>query len=590
MFSVGSMAPAAGAESSETVFWWLVRLRWLALSGVAAVLVLAGPVLDRLPAGSTPWLWAIAVALAIYNAALALVGPERGASWLTPFGVQITIDCVALAGLVHFAGGIENPFLPLFVLHVVNANIVLGGRSAARVLGLACGLLAALVLGEGTGLVAHHCLRQPGRPCTSGALDLGALAVLGGLVLTLVASSLFARFLTERLRAGRRKLVATIDELNTEKSRLAVARAEVDTERARLQAIVDCMEDAVTFADSGGSVLFSNRRARELRRSGGPAAVLQSFEAVFAEVLAGGHPSGAAATFECGGRTFEATHSLVRTPGGETLGLVTVARDISERLTIEKELAHREQMSVLGKLAAAVAHEINNPIGVIVLYSQHALAHLPPDSPVHPHLETIRRSADNCRRIVGDLLHLARPRRPERRPVDLRKLCGEIVDSVRPLAAGAGVQVVRRAEEGEASLWTHADAGMLHQAVLNLAVNAIEAVEQGGEVSVGAYATRDGPAAAHVIEVRDTGVGIASEEIERIFQPFFTTKATGTGLGLAIAENVVRSHQGRIEVESAVGAGAVFRVLLPDGIGRDDASIPEAHDVGRPVLVAEGRR
>src|SRR5574337_751282 len=132
MFAVGPVTPASGAESSGTVFWWLVRLRWLALAGVAAVLVLAGPVLDRVPAASAP-----------YNAALARLAPDRGPSWLTPFGVQITIDCVALAALAHFAGGVENPFLPLFVLHVVNANIVLDRRGAARVLGLAIGLVTA---------------------------------------------------------------------------------------------------------------------------------------------------------------------------------------------------------------------------------------------------------------------------------------------------------------------------------------------------------------------------------------------------------------------------------------------------------------
>jgi hypothetical protein len=159
-FSVWPAAEASGADPIEAVFWWLVRLRWLAVLGVAATLVLAGSVLDRLPLGSTPWLWSVAGALAAYNAALTFLGPHRGSSWLTSFGAQIAVDCIALATSVHFAGGVENPFLPLFVLHVVNANIVLAGRGALCVLGLAIALIAAVVLGEGTGLVAHHCLHQ----------------------------------------------------------------------------------------------------------------------------------------------------------------------------------------------------------------------------------------------------------------------------------------------------------------------------------------------------------------------------------------------------------------------------------------------
>lgn len=573
MFAVGKAA-TPGADPSENVFWWLVRLRWLALIGVAAILVLAGPVLDRLPADSAGWLWSVAGALAAYNAALAIMGPQRGPAWLTPFRVQIAVDCIALASLVHFAGGVENPFLPLFVLHVVNANIVLSGRDARRVLFLAIALISAIVLGEGTGVVTHYCLGRAGEHGSAGALDLRSLAVLGGLVLTLVASSMFTRFLTARLRQGQRKLVATVAELNAEKDRLAGARVDVETERARLQAIIDCMADAVVFVGPEGNVLFSNERAREVWPGGAPAADSPSFEALFEAVLKNRLRSGSQSTFERGERAFEATYSLVRSLQGETLGMVMVARDVTERLAIEKHLMHDEQMSVVGKLAAAVAHEINNPIGVIFLYSQHALATLSPESPIYKHLDTIRRNADSCRKIVGGLLNLARRHEPERRPVDLRQLCREVVDSVRPLAASAGVRVSAGGYGSDLPLWARADAGMLRQAVLNLAVNAIEAVAHGGEVSIRAYEAQDGKTAVHAIEVRDTGEGIAGDQVEQVFQPFFTTKPNGTGLGLAIAENVVKSHQGRIQVESVAGTGTIFRIVLPDGAGGDVASLP----------------
>ncbi|MEO8601655.1 MAG: ATP-binding protein [bacterium] len=570
VFSGWPRLDGAEPDSSEAVFWWLVRLRWVAALGVALVLVLAGPVFGALPSGSAPWLWATTGGLLAYNAMLTVRGPRRRARWLTGFPGQIAIDCLALATLVHLAGGIDNPFLPLFVLHVVNANIVLPGRAALAVLLLAIVLVTGIVLAEGSGLAVHHCLRVAGTPYAGATLDLRSLAVLGGLVLMLVASSLFTRFLTARLRSGRRRLEAAVVELTAEQQQLAATRTAIESERARLQAIIDCMGDAVVFLDPRGSVLFSNQRGRELWRTGGPPAGLAAVQAAVAGDPAAGVPS----VFEHAGRAFEATRSVVRSAQGATLGLVMVARDVTERLAMEKRLMHEEQMSVVGKLAAVVAHEINNPIGVVALYSQHALAKLSPDSPVYKHLEIIRRNADGCRTIVAGLLKLARAPKPQRRWVDLRQLCHEAIDSVEPLAARAGVRLSSGSHRSEVPIWAMADTGMLHQVILNLVVNAIEAASPGDEVSIGAYETQDGSATAQAIEVRDTGAGIPPSQIEQVFRPFFTTKLAGTGLGLAVADSIIKSHGGRIEVESRVGAGTTCRIILPERPCRDRSPEP----------------
>jgi len=568
-------SPLARGEDparADAVFWWLVRLRWFALAGVAVVIVLSGPLLHHLPPESAGKLWVVLGMLLAYNVALAMLGPRRS-PWMGRFAAQLVADCTALAALAHFAGGIENPFLPLFVLHVVNANIVLGKRSATFVLVVAVVLLTGVTLGEGTGVLTHHCLRHGDVPCSAVTLGLWELSVLGGLVMTLTASSVFTRSLTSRLQDSQVRLVDTVGALRT-------TRSTIERERSRLQAIIDCMGDTVMFADADGQVILSNQRARELD-PGTLRALSERFES-----LEEGRTSYAHTSFEHGERTLEITASVVRSKHAEPIGMVIVARDITERLQLERHLQHDERMSVVGKLAAAVAHEINNPIGVISLYSQHALAKLPSGSPIQTHLETIRRNAESCAKITGDLLQLARPRKPERRPVDLHMLCTEVAQTVTPLATRAGVRLRASDRESDEPVWAPGDADQLRQAVLNLALNAIEAAGAGDTIMVVAYEDPAPDADERIIEVRDSGAGMSTEVQEKLFQPFFTTKATGTGLGLAVVDNIVSAHAGRIEVDSEEGHGTVFRIVLPGEARRD--SLPGSYPSPTKVSRAAG--
>lgn len=560
-------APQSSSEPSDAVFRWLVGLRWVAIAGVALVLSVAGPALRLLPAGSAPKLWGVLAALAAYNAVLAQLGPTRGPAALTHFAGQIVIDCLALAALVHFAGGIENPFVSLFVLHVVSANIVLLPRAASRLLLVAVSLVAAVVVGEGTGWLAHHCLRAHAAACWGGTLNRWSLGALAGLALTLGSSSYLARYLTARLHDSELRLADTVDALSLEKERLSDSQAAIELERSRLQAIINCMGDAVTFSDPDGRMLVCNERARELRRAAAPGdgtdpTSPEALRAVFASMATDREPHTQPA-FPRGGRTHEATSAVVRDRHERLLGLVTVTRDITDRLALERHLMDDERMAVVGKIAAAVAHEINNPIGVVSLYAQHALAKLAPDSPIAKHLETIRRNADSCRRITGELLELARPRTPEHALVDLRLVCRDVAQSVQPLADEAGVRIADESRPHAGPLWAAGDADQLRQAVLNLALNAVEASRQGDRVALHAYEMQDRGATVRVIEVSDTGPGIPPGDLKQIFRPFYTTKPTGTGLGLAVADNIVKAHHGRMTVDSRVQRGTAFRILLP---------------------------
>ncbi len=336
------------------------------------------------------------------------------------------------------------------------------------------------------------------------------------------------------------------------------------------------MADAVLFTDREGNVQLSNQRARDILRNiaGGSEQSLLSKQRLAErfESLERQQDARTEAVIAAGDQIVEPTFSTVRSPRGEAIGLVAVMRDVKERAALDKRLMHEERMSVVGKLAASVAHEINNPIGVVSLYSQHALKKLAPDSPVYKNLEVIKRNADSCRKITEQLLELARPREPERQRINLRSLCGEVLDSVRPLADKGGVVLEGDARAQDVPIWTQCDSEQIRQALLNLALNAVEATPRGGKVQITAYEAQDGTAAAHVVEVADDGPGIAAAHLDRVFQPFFTTKDSGTGLGLSVADNIVKSHAGRMTVRSASGGGTTFRILLPAARGADNPS------------------
>lgn len=559
--------------SSAAAFWWLVRLRWIAVAGVGGVLAVAG-LLEHLPRDAVGALVGAAGILLAYNAALQALGPSR-TRWAGHFLAQIVVDCLVLATLVHFAGGVENPFLLLFVLHVVAANIVLSPRAAISVLGLATTLATIVIVGEGIGVLDHYCLRPQLAHGPSGYLDVHSVAILGGLVLTLTAAAFLTRSLTAELARSRSELLVAVDELRTQKSKLSATQNLIKSEHAKLQAIVDCMADVVIFFDPQGRVLLSNRQAQSLWptvcrvRQGSPGQQPQPGSGPSA-LLAALRTEGACVDhlhFEWEERTYDASSAIVRTDQGDTLGVVVVARDTTERVAVESRLMHEERMNVVDKLAAAVVHEINNPLGVVSLYAQHALDNVPEDSAIRDHLQTILRNADSCRKITQELLTLARPKVPKRRLVELRRLCADVVASVTPLAERAGVRIEgpqsAEGDENERALWVLGDGDQLQQAVLNLALNGVEAVGPGEVVTIGAVAPQvfDG---TYAIEVSDSGPGIPPQVQASMFGPFFTTKATGTGLGLSVAQNTVRAHNGRIEVDSDLdGGGTTFRMVLP---------------------------
>ncbi|MGD8562939.1 MAG: response regulator [Desulfarculaceae bacterium] len=236
---------------------------------------------------------------------------------------------------------------------------------------------------------------------------------------------------------------------------------------------------------------------------------------------------------------------------------------MAERMTAADRLA------ALGTLAASIAHELRNPLAIIAesVGFARTLAGKRQDMEADFRdklllaLDKAEASVDRARRISQRLLSFARSTEAVIKEIDLADLAGEVVELTKKPAAHAGIEVRICAEGGETKILV--DPYLLRQVLLNLVTNAIQAGGEGGKVEI---ILGGGPEEA-VIEVADDGPGIPAENLERIFEPFFTTKPveTGTGLGLSVSRSIVEELGGRLEVESAPGKGALFRMRLPRG-------------------------
>jgi two-component system NtrC family sensor kinase len=233
---------------------------------------------------------------------------------------------------------------------------------------------------------------------------------------------------------------------------------------------------------------------------------------------------------------------------------------IQRNREMETALAQQGKMASLGILSSGVAHEINNPLGVILGYASYIEGKIGPEDPHYKFIHEIKRESKRCKKIVQDLLSYARTPKPTLEETDINELLGQIVDFA---ANHTDMHHVTIAREFAPELpRIMADGDQLRQVAINLILNAGAAMDKGGRLVVGTASDGDGVLR---ITFSDNGAGIAEEHMDRIFEPFFTTKARGTGLGLAITRQIVEQHQGRISMESTPGEGTTVTITLPPG-------------------------
>jgi two-component system sensor histidine kinase AtoS len=254
--------------------------------------------------------------------------------------------------------------------------------------------------------------------------------------------------------------------------------------------------------------------------------------------------------------------SQLKNSAGERLGLVIIFEDVTKEIKMEDEFRRMGELAAVGQLAATIAHELRNPLSSIKGAAQLLREQYEDEGMIVEFLEIIIDEVNGLSRLTTEFLDFARPLQLELRPTDLNEVMCKILQLMSVSISQAGVQVLQRLCPSMPKI--EADGKQLEQVLKNIVLNALQAMPEGGELLVETR-ERNGSGKWVELSITDTGMGIPSEKLEKIFVPFFTTKTKGTGLGLSVVRKIIENHRGKIEVRSELNEGTTFNVVLPVG-------------------------
>ena len=243
---------------------------------------------------------------------------------------------------------------------------------------------------------------------------------------------------------------------------------------------------------------------------------------------------------------------------GQFLGHVLIIRDLGEVRQLQDEIRRKEKLAAIGGLAAGVAHEIRNPLSSIKGIATYFKDKFDKDSGDEEMAGVMIKEVDRLNRVISELLEFARPTELKPKSTAINSLIEHSVRLVEKEAAAKNIEI--KSDLSQQPLSARIDSDRFSQCLLNLYLNSMQAMEKDGQLIIKASRTHDNLVE---IEIRDTGQGIQAENLDKIFDPYFTTKPKGTGLGLAIVHKIVEAHNGNIRVRSVPGQGTAFTISMP---------------------------
>ncbi|HEY0591491.1 MAG TPA: ATP-binding protein [Thermoanaerobaculia bacterium] len=544
---------------------WFVQMRWMAAAVSLALIAIAVPVTHILPRESLPLLlgwWAV---LVIANAVFGRLSQGGRAPDLQVLA-QVVVDLIVLTGLLNASGGIENPLYITYLFHVIIAGIILPKPKVVAVTVAAAVFFSFLAIGEYEQILPHYTIELFRHEHVIDAPPVGDELQHASFNLVFVMGRLTPFVGVLFLTAYFTTLV--IDRLRQSETELQRAAARALLEGRRLQSVIDAAGLGLVVVDANLGVRWVNQRAASwlaplALEAGGVLGHTEDHRGclacVTASVVASGTPTESerrGTTAEGAERHFRRASSPVRDEGGRVAQVVHLLEDITARKTLEAEALHAGKLSVLGQMAAGIAHEIGNPLSSLEARLQR-MRRDPSPSFLEESLGVLQSQLDRIGRIVRGVSHFARSRADAWTAWDLNKVVGDAVTLVRLDRRAA--RVAFRESLATSLPPVRGVRDQIEQVVVNLLLNAVEAMPAGGTIQI-ATAAQDHHVA---VSIRDSGPGMDPAIQAKLFQPFFTTKPSGTGLGLSICYSLVHAHGGSIEVSSSPGRGSCFTVNLP---------------------------
>jgi PAS domain S-box-containing protein len=366
-------------------------------------------------------------------------------------------------------------------------------------------------------------------------------------------------------------------ELDHKNAQLAESLKKQEEMQIYLGSILESMNNGVIGIDTEGNVTHFNPAAAEITGYVATQTLGKPYAALFAREGSGGptlldvlhsgkvHTRDEKVLWRRDGHPVSVWfQTAVLKDRGRTLGAVEIFSDISKIKALEEQMQHSKTMAALGEMAATVAHEIRNPLGAMGMWAGLLERDMGPEDERRKLVNRILEGLSRLNRIVSNLLVYSRPVKAQFRKVSLHHLMGETIDFVEIEAErqSRSIKVEKKWSTCD-PVNVAADPEKLQQVIMNLCINAVQAMPGGGTLSVTINKPKKRLAEFASFCIADTGIGIAREHIDKIFDPFYTTKENGTGLGLAIVKKIVEFHSGHISIKSAVNKGTAVKVYLP---------------------------
>lgn len=545
------------AETIRTKLRWLIGLRvvvvtvflglFLALSTGAS-----GPGTSRLFGTLIVGTYTLTI---LYALALKWIRPR----WDPVFAVvQIAGDLACITTVVATTGGIDSPFTFLYPVVILAGTMVLG-RTGGLVSTVAAGTIYAALAWPSMAMV------DPG----SWWAQRSGLAPVVLRVLAFVSVFLLGNHLVETATAATRRL-------HERESGFRALSAFHEN-------IVESMSSGLVTADLDGRVMSFNPAGYAIlglssaEVLGRPCWDLFEWEngpEFYARVAQRNVPY----RFERevvrrdGRRVLLGmTLSWLKDSNGDPMGMVGIFQDLTEIKALEDRVRQRERLASVGELAAGLAHEIRNPLAAISGAMEVLQQDLRLEGEPATLMDIALRETERLDDLIGQFLLYARPASPQKRYCDLVRLVKETLVLLRAHHDfRPGIQITGQLPD--TPIWAEADANQIRQVVWNLLVNALQAMPDGGQLTVRLRSIASARPAAVTLTIGDTGQGVKPEDVHRMFLPFFTTKPGGSGLGLAIVHRIVEEHRGHVDVKSEWTKGTRVTVTLP--AGTPDAAAP----------------